>query len=98
MGTSSYYRFRNVRTLENTESFAPGYSFGCAYVQAGTAPRADRTETMWVFGRGANTTRIGAWSGAWSSTDLVTWKQGRGAQLEGFGHTANVRIGTGLPA
>jgi hypothetical protein len=36
---------------------------------------------MWAFGRGPNSTQIGAW---WS-TDLVSWKQGPGLQLTGFG-------------
>ncbi len=40
---------------------------------------------MWAFGRGPNSTQIGAW---WS-TDLTTWHQGLGLQLNGFGHTAN---------
>jgi hypothetical protein len=41
---------------------------------------------MWAFGRGANSTQIGAFS----STDLVTWTHSaRAAQLGGFGHTAN---------
>lgn len=84
MGTASYYRFRDVVTLETTTSFASGYSFGCAFVQR-ASERADGMETMWAFGRGSNTTQIGAWS----STDLKTWVQGPGLQLGGFGHATN---------
>ena len=72
-----YYRFRNVVTLETTASFASTYSFGCAFVLG---------DTMWAFGRGGNSTQIGAFS----STDLVTWTHSAGAaQLGGFGHAAN---------
>ena len=84
MGKASYYRFRDVVTLETTASFASGYSFGCAYVQK-ASERADGVETMWAFGRGSNTTQIGSWS----STDLKTWAQGPGLQLGGFGHATN---------
>ena len=80
----SYYRFRDVVSLEVTASFAPGYSFGCAFVQPAGA-RQDGVATMWAFGRGPNSTQIGAFS----STDLKTWTQGPGLQLGGFGHTAN---------
>ena len=84
MGNADYYRFRDVVTLETTASFAPGYSFGCAFVQK-ASERADGVDTMWAFGRGPNTTQIGAWS----STDLKAWTAGPGLQLGGFGHTAN---------
>jgi hypothetical protein len=67
-----------------TTSFAAGYSFGCAFVQEGTE-RSDGVDTMWAFGRGANSSQVTAF---WS-TDLATWKQGPGVQLTGFGHTAN---------
>ena len=46
MGKDAYYRFRDVATLDVTPSFAPGYSFGCAFVQEGKA-RADGVDTMW---------------------------------------------------
>jgi hypothetical protein len=165
MAGKAYYRFRDVVTLENTASFAPDYSFGCAFVQVQTEAQAgatvlicfrtnrdtlgsptacgatddlaqfvqaagareDGTETMWAFGRGPNSTQVGSMLqsvsysqysnalgppavctkviqfnsiqiGAWSSTDLVTWKQGAGAQLGGFGHAANdyeVCLGSG---
>ena len=44
MGTSPYYRFRDVVSLEVTPSFAPGYSFGCAFVQLGSE-RSDGMDT-----------------------------------------------------
>ena len=73
----SYFRFRDVVTLETTPSFAPGYSFGCAFVLG---------DTMWAFGRGPNSTQIGAFS----STDLATWQHSpAAAQLDGFGHVAS---------
>jgi hypothetical protein len=77
MEGKAYFRFRNVVTLETTPSFAAGYSFGSALVVG---------ETMWAFGRGANSTQIGAFY----SNDLLTWKHSAGAaQLGGFGHGAN---------
>ena len=85
MKGSSYYRFRDVASpLSVTASFAPGYSFGCAFVQPASSRSDAQGDTMWAFGRGSNSTQIGAW---WS-TDLETWHQGLGLQLTGFGHTA----------
>lgn len=85
MAGKSYYRFRDVGSpLAVTASFAPGHSFGCAFVQKGST-RSDGVDTMWAFGVGPNTTQISAFS----STDLATWTQGVGLQLGGFGHTAN---------
>ena len=68
MAGKSYYRFRDVGSpLAVTASFAPGHSFGCAFVQKGST-RTDGVDTMWAFGVGPNTTQINAFS----STDLTT--------------------------
>jgi hypothetical protein len=104
MGNKPYFRFRDVASpLAVTPSFAAGFAFGSAFVQPASARSDAQGDTMWAFGRpgffGPSSNKIVAFS----STDLITWKQGPGVELDGFGHTAkdykvfnnNVHIGRG---
>ena len=96
MGNKPYFRFREVASpLAVTPSFAPGYAFGSAFVQPAGARSDGQGDTMWAFGRpgffGPSTNKVVAFS----SADLITWKQGAGVELDGFGHAA--KVSTNLP-
>ena len=84
---TSCFQFRSVSTLAVTPHFGVNCSFGCAYVQTGSSRTTDNLDTMWVFGNCADQKQQNV--SAFSSNDLITWKEyPQALKLTGFGHTA----------